>query len=73
MAYTMYEYKYHVCLFTNVFFLAREDSYAQKMKSIYEKSMGVKLKLKRKKRVYVEQPPYEIEQEELKVLEGGSL
>lgn len=72
-AYEIYEYKYKVKLFMYIYFYAREDKTANEMKELYEKTYGVKIKLKHKKFGYIPTPPYEKELEQLELLRKGEM
>lgn len=70
--YTIIEYKYKVGLFHKVYFYARTQEKANEMKELYEKGMGVELKLKKSKEILISKPPYEYEQEQLECLKRGN-
>ncbi len=69
--YFIYEYKYRIqfglcwCLY------AREDKTVEKMKNLFEEGSGFKIKFLKKRRVYIDIPPYEFEQEQFETLIKG--
>lgn len=69
--YYTYQYKYKLSRLFYIYFLSRTDRVAEQMKEIYEQQMNVKLKLKKKKLVYVSKAPYLLELEQLETLRKG--
>lgn len=69
----IYEYQFKVkgIHFVQCFY-AREDNVADEMKRLFEKGMGCELTLKKKVKIYIQQPPYEKEQEQLEILRKGN-
>jgi hypothetical protein len=73
--YWIYEYIYKISRGLSMCFYARDDKTVEEMVRLYQEGTsdikGLFCKFKKKRKVYIDEPPYEFEQSQIEILKKG--